>query len=751
MHLPGSAIACYLAVATALSSSFLAYAGQEHSAHSIAVPASAAVQQAKEQTFALLEQARYWQAAAGGTEKSRAQQHLAKLAQARTQSLIKLAKTDPQAVLDLAISEEQRSRMPAEVQAMLEQRFEAEGTVEAYYEDYEDGSHRLRHFLSTPAGERMSLHIAGAHSDLTSGDEIEAGGVLLQAEDEGVTELAFAANGGTMTTIATAAPTQTTGDQRTLVLMVNFEDDTSQPFTEAELSEAIFGTASDFFYENSFGQLSLSGEVHGWLTLPMSSEVCDASTLMRLADESAGSQGVDTAGYQRVVYAFPRNACGWSGLASLGGSSGKVLLNGTASTHNATHEIGHTLGLRHAHTWECGSEVLSDTCVHQEYGDSLDNMGNRMAHYNGFHKEQLGWLPAGSVKVADTAGVYELEPYAQAPGSLPKVLKVLRNIDPVTGQPNWFYLEYRRAIGFDHIIEEGGEHDVANIQNGVIVRLGNEADGNSSYLLDMTPGSQGAFDFFDVALETGYGYTDADSGVSIATEYADEKRLRLYVEPASGEIQCQPAAPLVTLEPEADSSAVAGESVSYRLSVTNGDSQNCEVSRFVLEEVVPEGWSSALASEYFELAPGERAHTLFTVDIPQGTADGEHGISVRVEHDGNDYMADAKVSVSNPKPNQAPVAVDDGAELTGDSLILAVLGNDYDPDGDAIKVIEVTQGSKGSVRLNNDGSLTYTPGKRFRGSDSFSYTISDGRLTASGLVTIASASGGNGHGKGNKK
>lgn len=755
MRLPGSAIACYLAAgafAAALTISSVAHAGQEQAAHSATVPASAAAQQAKEQTLALLEQTRRWKAAASGAEKSGAQKKLAELARSRAQSLAKLAQTNPQAVLELAISEEQRSGMPAEVQAMLEQRFEAEGTVEAYYEDYEDGSHRLRHFLTTPAGERMSLHLAGPHSDLNSGDEIQAEGVLLETEQQGLSYQAFTADGSTTT--ATAAPTQTTGDQRTLVLMVNFEDDSSQPFTEAELSNAIFGTASDFLYENSFGQLSLSGEVHGWLTLPMSAEICDTSSLMILAGEAAISQGIDTANYQRVVYAFPRNACGWSGLASLGGNPSRVLLNGTASIHNATHEIGHTLGLRHAHTWECGSEVLSDTCVHQEYGDSLDNMGSRFAHYNGFHKEQLGWLPAGSIQVADSAGVYELEPYAQAPGAQPKVLKVLRNIDPATGLPNWFYLEYRRAIGFDRIIEDDGAYDVANIHNGVIVRTGTEGNSHSSYLLDMTPDSYyGGRDFYDVALEVGYGYTDPDSGVTITAEYADEGRLRLYIEPGMSEAQCQPAAPLVALEPEAGNSGAAGESLGYRLTVTNGDSRDCDMARFALTAVMPEGWSGVLAAEYFELAPGESGHTLLTMDIPQGTADGDYGVAARVEHDGNGYAADALVSVSNPTPNQAPVAMDDSAELAGDSITLAVLGNDYDPDGDAIQVTEVTQGNKGSVRLNKDGTLTYTPGKRFKGNDSFSYTISDGRLVARGLVTIASASGGNGNsnGKGNRK
>jgi len=48
----------------------------------------------------------------------------------------------------------------------------------------------------------------------------------------------------------------------------------------------------------------------------------------------------------------------------------------------------------------------------------------------------------------------------------------------------------------------------------------------------------------------------------------------------------------------------------------------------------------------------------------------------------------------------------------------------------------VTQGSKGKVSINANGSLTYSPAKSFRSSDSFSYTISDGSKSASATVQV---------------
>ncbi|HYW70286.1 MAG TPA: cadherin-like domain-containing protein, partial [Pyrinomonadaceae bacterium] len=61
-----------------------------------------------------------------------------------------------------------------------------------------------------------------------------------------------------------------------------------------------------------------------------------------------------------------------------------------------------------------------------------------------------------------------------------------------------------------------------------------------------------------------------------------------------------------------------------------------------------------------------------------------------------------------------------------------------DVDGDALTVSAVTQGAHGSV-TNNGSSVTYSPAANYNGSDSFTYTVSDGHggtATASVNVTI---------------
>ncbi len=88
--------------------------------------------------------------------------------------------------------------------------------------------------------------------------------------------------------------------------------------------------------------------------------------------------------------------------------------------------------------------------------------------------------------------------------------------------------------------------------------------------------------------------------------------------------------------------------------------------------------------------------------------------------------------------NRAPTAVNDGATtLVNTPIAVAVLVNDSDPDGDPLSIQSVTQPSSGTVVIQTDGTLRFTPANQFVGVVTFGYTISDGRGgTASATVTI---------------
>ncbi|UCF38609.1 MAG: tandem-95 repeat protein, partial [Acidobacteriota bacterium] len=82
----------------------------------------------------------------------------------------------------------------------------------------------------------------------------------------------------------------------------------------------------------------------------------------------------------------------------------------------------------------------------------------------------------------------------------------------------------------------------------------------------------------------------------------------------------------------------------------------------------------------------------------------------------------------NEIPNQFPNALNDSATTNEDeAVIIAVLANDNDPDGDTLTVSGVTHGTLGTVTIQNSSSVLYTPFENHHSSDSFTYTISDGR------------------------
>ncbi|MFC1637006.1 Ig-like domain-containing protein [Planctomycetota bacterium] len=98
-------------------------------------------------------------------------------------------------------------------------------------------------------------------------------------------------------------------------------------------------------------------------------------------------------------------------------------------------------------------------------------------------------------------------------------------------------------------------------------------------------------------------------------------------------------------------------------------------------------------------------------------------------NDGKKDSDPAMVLIMVTSVNDLPTANDDSATVQEDAPIVTidVLANDTDADADRLMVINATQGRYGSVTISTNGTLTYTPGKNFSGSDTFSYTLSDGK------------------------
>ena len=80
--------------------------------------------------------------------------------------------------------------------------------------------------------------------------------------------------------------------------------------------------------------------------------------------------------------------------------------------------------------------------------------------------------------------------------------------------------------------------------------------------------------------------------------------------------------------------------------------------------------------------------------------------------------------------NNPPVAAaDTAAGQTATPIIVGVLLNDTDPDGDPLSVVSATGGAHGTTTVNSGLTVTYKSANGFVGTDTFSYTIDDGTAT----------------------
>jgi hypothetical protein len=88
--------------------------------------------------------------------------------------------------------------------------------------------------------------------------------------------------------------------------------------------------------------------------------------------------------------------------------------------------------------------------------------------------------------------------------------------------------------------------------------------------------------------------------------------------------------------------------------------------------------------------------------------------------------------------NHPPEIRTDAAICAEDAAVeIEVLSNDSDPDGDSLRVKSIGSPSFGTVALQANGAITYAPWPNRYGSDSFTYTVDDGRFgRSSGIVHV---------------
>ena len=333
------------------------------------------------------------------------------------------------------------------------------GTLEvAHFDDFVRG-HTHLYWLKTSSA-RIPLKFPDDNGQYYGGDPVHVTGRQIgdtvNVEDMKVLPLGAAGDTGSVTGPTAAATAAAAATSKNIaVILLNFSNDTSQPFTPAAAYAAMFtntGSVKGFFEEESRGAVTVTGQVFGWYTIPATNAGCDTSnawsTWGSLAQTAAQNAGVNLSSFTNIVFAWPGAAsCGWAGLAYVPGTL--TYNNGSFSLRVLAHELSHNFGIMHASSLNCTSGALrvsfSATCTYSEYGDPFTVMGAATTYHNaGLQIGQMGWLNASEVQTVvptGTAQTYTVGPLLTSSGV--KDLKVAR------GDGSFFYLDYRATRRHD--------------------------------------------------------------------------------------------------------------------------------------------------------------------------------------------------------------------------------------------------------------------------------------------------------------
>lgn len=609
----------------------------------------------------------------------------------RKRGLVNLMQKDPNLAWAIIYPPTVLEKIPQELRGEVEQSIRIKAELDIiHFDDFAGGKSKFIYYLNTyDKGQlqKSPFYIVGRAPEVLSGSEVEVHGY--QLDDSIIADV----QGGTVNVIR-LAERESLGNQRTLVVLVNFLDSKQPPPLSArQANKLVFGDrVKDFYSKASYGKTSFTGEVAGWYTLQRNAKLegqseCkypeieevyplikgkfnfknyDRFILLANISTTLCNRGYGTVGkifeqFDGIDYRFS--------VASMPVDS-NWLSEGSSPIPSwrwldsvISHELGHNLGINHANSWECpGGEIFAEDCLHREYGNRFDVMGFGVnsLHFNARFKEAFGWLGEESSLAINKSGTYSLKPIEEDAG-----VRLAKIQDPRNNTYYPFYLEYRRGVNFDSNLNTG----ILSVnQNGLFVNSISFGGSFASELLDMNPG--GGWDV--VALPEGNQvFKDIDRGITIGPVRSTDSQ-KITFDVGFSEPECRRFSPNIEIiQPRL--SIAPGNASAGAFSIFNRDGFGCGASEFKILLEKPSRWIGGILTGdaitdkvIVKLAPESSSYFgFYRLSVPKDAKSGNYPVELVVKNLSGGLSNKQRISINVVAPGDSSGTLSGSTEGAG--------------------------------------------------------------------------------------
>ena len=175
----------------------------------------------------------------------------------RAKRLSIIIEKNPELVLKVDLSANARAGLPKKVRSNIEKKVNLDGILEFLHIDNLDNTVEIKYFLKTK-NKKFSLYSKDPLFNFKPNTNVRVSGVAI-GEKVAVEKV-------TKKKTKVLAASDTTGIQTNAVILLNFQNNTTQRFTKNFVAGVIFDNADSvnaFYQEGSYGKASLTGDVYG--------------------------------------------------------------------------------------------------------------------------------------------------------------------------------------------------------------------------------------------------------------------------------------------------------------------------------------------------------------------------------------------------------------------------------------------------------------------------------------------------------